>query len=210
MKSQSIAEPCRRGQAAGLEMSGFSGSPPASSKSTRRPGSSVSLAASTQPADPAPTMTMSASVMPAPRRSIRPPLGFRSHDIEPRLAPAIFAGPAENTLAVCVIRSRSGRSSSGHARHVGPPSATRGGDASLNSGSFRRPYTSSRGRIFAPNHSHGLSVRFVRITTDRCRGARSRQSRPPRGRTRCAAQGRARSPGLRPQVRPVAAERAGR
>ncbi len=50
-------------------MSGFSGSPPASSKRTRRSGRSVSLAASTQPADPAPTTMMSASVTPAPGRS---------------------------------------------------------------------------------------------------------------------------------------------
>ena len=51
-------------------MPGFVGSPPASNRSTRSPGSSESRAASTQPADPAPTMTMSASVMRVPGRSI--------------------------------------------------------------------------------------------------------------------------------------------
>ena len=44
-------------KAAGILMLGLRSLPPASSRSTRTPGSSVSRLASTQPAEPAPTIT---------------------------------------------------------------------------------------------------------------------------------------------------------
>jgi hypothetical protein len=52
---------CRnnRGQPSGMWIQGLRSQPPASSSSTLTEGSSVSRSASTQPADPAPTMTKS-------------------------------------------------------------------------------------------------------------------------------------------------------